>query len=82
MSVHVTADSLIPSECWMCGSAGATVVCTDPYVIDDRLVPLETVLERSDILILAAPHKPYRSLEVGGKDVVDVWGALGDGIRL
>ena len=62
--------------------AGATVVCTDPYVTDDRLVPLETVLEESDILILGAPHKPYRSLEVGGKDVVDVWGALGGGIRL
>ena len=24
----------------------------------------------------------YRGLEVGGKDVVDVWGALGEGIRL
>ena len=24
----------------------------------------------------------YRALEVGGKDVVDVWGALGEGIRL
>src|SRR4029077_7872976 len=62
--------------------SGATVVCTDPYVIDDRLVPLETVLNESDILILGAPHKPYRGLEVGGKDVVDVWGALGGGIRL
>ena len=45
-------------------------------------MPLETVLKESDILILGAPHKPYRSLEVGGKDVVDVWGALGGGIRL
>ena len=62
--------------------SGARVVCTDPYVIDDRLVPLETVLEESDILILGAPHRPYRSLEIGGKDVVDVWGALGAGIRL
>ena len=44
--------------------------------------PLDCVLEESDILILGAPHKPYRDLEVGGKDVVDVWGALGDGIRL
>ena len=26
--------------------------------------------------------RPYRGLEVGGKDVVDVWGALGEGIRL
>ena len=62
--------------------AGARVLCTDPYVKDDRLVSLECVLDESDILILGAPHKPYRSLEIGGRDVVDVWGALGEGIRL
>jgi UDP-N-acetyl-D-mannosaminuronic acid dehydrogenase len=62
--------------------AGARVLATDPYVQDARLVPLASVLEESDILILGAPHKPYRSLNVGGKDVVDVWGALGGGIKL
>ena len=62
--------------------AGATVVCTDPYVADERLTTLECVLEDSDILVLGVPHKAYRSLEVGGKDVVDVWGALGQGIAL
>ena len=62
--------------------SGAKVRCTDPYVADNRLVPLEEVLEHSEILILAAPHKAYRGLEIGGKDVVDVWGALGEGIRL
>jgi UDP-N-acetyl-D-mannosaminuronic acid dehydrogenase len=62
--------------------AGARVVCTDPYVTDDRLTTLECVLEESDVLILGAPHKAYRSLTVGGKDVVDVWGAMGAGIQL
>jgi len=62
--------------------AGAHVVCTDPYVVDDRLTTLECVLEESDVLVLGAPHKAYRGLRVGGKDVVDVWGALGGGIRL
>jgi UDP-N-acetyl-D-mannosaminuronic acid dehydrogenase len=62
--------------------AGAKVVCTDPYLKDDRFVTLDSVLKESDILILGAPHKAYRSLEVGGKDVVDVWGALGAGIQL
>ena len=62
--------------------AGARVVCTDPYVNDERLTTLECVLDESDILILGAPHKAYRGLEIGGKDVVDVWGALGEGIRL
>jgi len=62
--------------------AGARVVATDPYVIDDRLVSLDCVLAESDVLVLGAPHKAYRSLEIGGKDVIDVWGALGEGIRL
>ena len=62
--------------------AGARVLATDPYVRDDRLVPLDEVLRDSDVLVLGAPHKPYRNLVIGGKDVVDVWGALGEGIRL
>ena len=62
--------------------AGARVLATDPYVRDDRLVPLDEVLAESDILVLGAPHKAYRELVVGGKDVVDVWGALGGGIKL
>jgi len=62
--------------------AGARVVCTDPYVSDERLTTLECVLEESEVLILGAPHKAYRGLEIGGKDVVDVWGALGQGIAL
>jgi len=62
--------------------AGARVLCTDPYVADPRLVPLERVVAESELLILAAPHHAYRGLEIGGKDLVDVWGALGRGIRL
>jgi UDP-N-acetyl-D-mannosaminuronic acid dehydrogenase len=62
--------------------AGARVVCTDPYVRDDRLTTLDCVLEESDVLVLGAPHRDYAGLEVGGRDVVDIWGALGEGIRL
>jgi UDP-N-acetyl-D-mannosaminuronic acid dehydrogenase len=62
--------------------AGATVVCTDPYVRDDRLTTLDCVLQESQILILGVPHKAYRALDIGGRDVVDVWGALGSGIHL
>jgi UDP-N-acetyl-D-mannosaminuronic acid dehydrogenase len=63
--------------------AGARVVCTDPYVADDRLVPLEDVIAQGEILILGAPHRAYRALAFdAGKDVVDIWGVLGEGIRL
>jgi UDP-N-acetyl-D-mannosaminuronic acid dehydrogenase len=62
--------------------SGAEVLCTDPYVLDDGLVALERVLAETEILILGAPHRAYRGLAVGGRDVVDVWGAMGGGIRL
>jgi UDP-N-acetyl-D-mannosaminuronic acid dehydrogenase len=62
--------------------AGARVLATDPYVADERLTTLDCVLEESDVLILGAPHKAYAGLEVGRRDVVDIWGALGEGIRL
>jgi hypothetical protein len=45
-------------------------------------VTQECVIVESDILILGAPHRAYRGLQLGGKDVVDVWGAMGSGIRL
>jgi UDP-N-acetyl-D-mannosaminuronic acid dehydrogenase len=62
--------------------AGARVLCTDPYVVDDRLVPLDDVLRDSEVIVLGAPHAAYRELQLGGVDVVDVWGAMGGGIRL
>jgi UDP-N-acetyl-D-mannosaminuronic acid dehydrogenase len=62
--------------------AGAKVLCTDPYVTDSRLSPVDEVVKGSDILVLGAPHKPYQGMDLGGKDLVDVWGAMGGGIRL
>ena len=62
--------------------AGARVLCTDPYVVDERLVTLDCVLQESDVLVLGVPHRAYRGLTLGGKDVVDIWGVLGEGIRL
>ncbi|OGO53853.1 MAG: nucleotide sugar dehydrogenase [Chloroflexi bacterium RBG_16_72_14] len=62
--------------------AGARVLATDEYVTDDRLVPLAEVLERSEILIVGAPHRAYRSLDLAGREVVDIWNVTGAGIRL
>jgi phosphoglycerate dehydrogenase-like enzyme len=62
--------------------AGARVLCTDPYVQDERLVPLEAVLAEADTIVIGAPHRAYRDLDLGDRDVVDVWNALGRGIVL
>lgn len=53
------------------------VLCTDPYVRDPQLVPLETVLAESDVLFVGAPHRMYRTLVIPpGTRVVDVWGCV------
>lgn len=50
------------------------VLTTDPYVTTDpTLLPLETVIERSDILVLCAPHSAYRNLQLQDKVIVDIW---------
>ena len=60
---------------------GANVLCTDPYVPDPTFQPLDRVVRESDVLIVAAPHRAYRKLELAGREVVDIWGITGP-IRL
>ena len=55
------------------------VLCTDPYVVvDPTLLPLDEVIERSDVLVIGAPHRVYRELETD-LPVVDVWNLRGRG---
>jgi UDP-N-acetyl-D-mannosaminuronic acid dehydrogenase len=57
------------------------VLCTDPFVsIDPDLTPLDDVLARSDVLIVAAPHSAYRDLETD-LPVIDMWNLRGQGVR-
>jgi UDP-N-acetyl-D-mannosaminuronic acid dehydrogenase len=57
----------------------AGVMCTDPYVTSDsELAPLDEVVEKCDLLVIAAPHREYAELKTD-KPVVDVWNLLGGG---
>ena len=60
---------------------GARVMCTDPFIADPSFESLEKVLSESDVLVIAAPHKAYKKLELAGREVVDIWGITGP-IRL
>ena len=60
---------------------GANVLCTDPYIFDETFEPLDKVLHESDVLVIGAPHRAYRELQLDGREVVDVWGITGP-IRL
>jgi UDP-N-acetyl-D-mannosaminuronic acid dehydrogenase len=58
------------------------VLGTDPYVseeTDATLLPLEAVLEKADILIIATPHDEYKNL-VTTKPIADVWNLQGAGV--
>ena len=50
------------------------VLTTDPSAeIDSEIRPLEEVLAQSDILILGAPHRVYKDLDLSNKVLVDIW---------
>ncbi len=52
------------------------VLTTDPHVTTDPdLHPIDTVLEESDLLLVAAPHSAYADLRPT-QPVVDIWGHL------
>ena len=56
------------------------VLCTDPFVKDTALVPLEEVLARSNMLVVAAPHSAYRGIKRADSTiVVDIWNFFGKG---
>ncbi len=53
------------------------VLTTDPFVTTDPdLKPLDEVIEKSDVMILCAPHAVYAETDFRGKPVFDVWGHL------
>jgi len=58
-------------------SQAREVLTTDPFVTTDpNLLPLDEVVARSDLLILCTPHNCYKTADLKGKPVVDVWGFL------
>ena len=60
----------------------ANVLGTDPYVTDDpNLVTIDEILERSDLLIIGAPHRIYADLETD-LPIVDIWNLRGAGVRV
>ncbi|WP_310962194.1 nucleotide sugar dehydrogenase [Nocardioides terrisoli] len=60
----------------------AEVLTTDPYVTNDpEVVPLDQVLAKADLLIVATPHPDYRDLEVT-QPVADVWGIFEQGVQI
>jgi UDP-N-acetyl-D-mannosaminuronic acid dehydrogenase len=52
------------------------VLCTDPYLNDPNLAPLQETLAKADLLFIGAPHSAYRTLNFGDTPVIDIWNVI------
>jgi UDP-N-acetyl-D-mannosaminuronic acid dehydrogenase len=60
------------------------VLTTDPFVsldVDKDLLPIDVVLERSDLVVIGAPHRAYAGLEIA-QPVIDIWNLRGNGVHV
>ena len=55
------------------------VLCCDPFLQDDALVPVEDALKRADIFFIGAPHSAWKQLDFKGKPVIDIWSSVKGG---
>ena len=46
---------------------------------DPELLPVQKVIDESDILILCTPHAQYKNLNLKNKPIIDVWNFFGNG---
>lgn len=58
------------------------ILCHDPYVsLDPQLLPLDEVIDRSGLLIVATPHPEYAGLRTD-VPMVDLFNVTGRGVRI
>lgn len=55
------------------------VLCSDMYLNFDYLISEKELINESDIVIIATPHKKYKDLNYKNKLVYDVWNILEKG---
>jgi UDP-N-acetyl-D-mannosaminuronic acid dehydrogenase len=51
------------------------VLCTDPYVPDTGLTPLEEVREKADLIVVGTPHDCYKNLTYR-QPVIDITASI------
>jgi UDP-N-acetyl-D-mannosaminuronic acid dehydrogenase len=74
-NIDDTRDSLAYKLRKILDFHGADVLCSDVFVDDPSFLPTDDLIERSEVIVLGAPHDAYRDLEFpSDKHVVDVWG--------
>lgn len=51
----------------------AIVLCTDPYIEEESFLPVNEVIQMSEIIFIGCPHKEYASLTIKDKLVINCW---------
>ncbi len=58
------------------------ILCSDPFVKDDRLVPEEEVLSKAEVLFIGVPHQHYKELNIpDDKIIIDPWNCVKARVR-
>ena len=55
---------------------GSRVICSDYFVQDTTFKTESELIDKSDIIIVGAPHDKYRNLDVKGKELIDIWNII------
>tara|TARA_B100001750_G_C15474480_1_gene581696 strand:+ start:538 stop:1725 length:1188 start_codon:yes stop_codon:yes gene_type:complete len=56
---------------------GAKVICSDHYVNAPEMIDISELIEKSDLIIIGAPHNDYKDFDYKGKPIIDIWNLLG-----
>jgi UDP-N-acetyl-D-mannosaminuronic acid dehydrogenase len=56
------------------------VLCTDVYIEEEGFVTVDQLIEKADVIVLAAGHEEYSNLKIRDDQVlIDVWNFFGKG---
>ena len=58
------------------------VLCSDPFLDDPAMTPLEETIARADLLFIGAPHTVYKTTDFGSKPVIDIWNVSKNGMTV
>jgi UDP-N-acetyl-D-mannosaminuronic acid dehydrogenase len=55
------------------------VLISDPFVLDNRLIPADELIKESDIVVIGTPHQQYKKMVID-KPTFDIWNMNQNGV--
>lgn len=57
------------------------VLMTDPFADDSRLIKIDEIIRKSDVLVIGSPHSVYKDIATD-KPIIDIWGIRNKGVLI